>query len=149
MKRIKQGKILASETDPFQNMILRSNKSPLLKPVVVSSRSHLQVSSSAGSLRERLKLPPVCTSRKTQNFTLAFDRANIHTPHFKMTTKINGNRSQPAKNKHKPPVVEIFNQNKKPNYIESEFLAFPGDVSFGDLEENVGGLSERMKKYKL
>lgn len=148
MNRSKQGKVPASEIDPFQNMIMRSNKSPLLKPVVVSSRSHLQVSRSAGSLRDKFKLPPVSTSRKTQNFALAFDRANIHTPHFKITTKISEDRSLPGKSKHKPPVAEIFHRNKKANHIENEFMAFPGDVSFGDLEENVGGLNERMKKYK-
>lgn len=148
MNRSKQGIVLAVETDPFQNMIMRPNKSPVLKPVVVSSRSQLQVSRSAGSLREKFKLPPLSTSRKTQNFVLPFDRANIHTPHFKITSKISEGRSQQTKHKHKPPVAEIFHRNKKPNHIENDFIAFPGDVSFGDVEENVGGLNERMRKYK-
>jgi hypothetical protein len=148
MYRSKQGLTLSVEADPFQNMIQRPNRSPVLKPVVVSSRSHLQVSRSAGSLREKFKLPPLVNSRKTQNYGNASERDNIHTPDFKITSRVDDAANFKNKGKFRPPAPQALRKSKKLPQFQQEFKEIVFDVSFGDVEENVGGLNEKMKRYK-
>lgn len=150
MKSRKQEIILQDETDPFLNMIFRPNRSPVLKPVVVSSRPHLQISRSAGSLREKFKLPPISSSRKTHDFQIVpvYDRTNIITPNFKISTKKVEVKTTLAKQTHKPPVYGVIQQKKVVKETERHFKGLFADLSFGDVDEKVGGLNEVMKKYK-
>ena len=142
---------LPNETDPFLNMIVRPNRSPVLKPVVVTSRSQLQISRSAGSLREKFKLPPISSSsRKTQEFQMppGYDRSSINTPNFKISTKKVEVKKIFGKQVPKPPFHETNRGKKVVNQTKRDFKGLLADVSFGDVDEKVGGLNEMMKKYK-
>jgi hypothetical protein len=112
-----------SAHDPFSNMVVRPNRSPLLKPVVVHNRDVLKVSRSAGSIRDRIKLPPLVQPRSTK----AADRNTIQTPYFRITTK-----------------------QKYRNEIENKSIKVIGeqDMSFGDIDEQAGGLNDIMRKYR-
>ncbi|OMJ67749.1 hypothetical protein SteCoe_35013 [Stentor coeruleus] len=110
--------------DPFSNMIMRPNKSPVLKPVVVQNRDILQISRSAGSIRDRIKLPPIVTPLTTR----AADRNSLKTPCFRIKSK--------KSRTHNDKDIKI-----KKNIDEL-------DMSFGDVDEQIGGLNDIMKKYR-
>lgn len=112
-----------SAHDPFSNMVIGPNRSPILKPVVVHNQDVLKVSRSAGSIRDRIKLPPLVHPRSTR----AADRNTIQTPCFRITTK-----------------------HKYHNDIENKSIKSIGDqdMSFGDIDEQVGGLNDIMRKYR-
>ncbi|OMJ78767.1 hypothetical protein SteCoe_21341 [Stentor coeruleus] len=112
-----------SANDPFSNMVVRPNRSPLLKPVVVHNRDILKVSKSAGSIRDRIKLPPLVHPRSTK----AADRNTIQTPYFRITTKYKNHNDTETKS-----IKSIGDQ----------------DMSFGDIDEQAGGLNDIMRKYR-
>lgn len=149
MKQRKQELALSYETDPFLNMLIRPNRSPVLKPVVCS-RSHMQVSRSAGSLREKFKLPPIVCPRRSTNFqaTSDSDRMNLKTPNFKVSTKRSEAQTCITKKTQKPPIPETKKEKKELKASRKDFKNLFVDVSFGDVDENAGGLNEVMKKYK-
>ncbi|OMJ81464.1 hypothetical protein SteCoe_18082 [Stentor coeruleus] len=105
-------------------MVMRPNKSPVLKPVVVQNRDILKISRSAGSIRDRIKLPPIVTPLTTR----AADRNSLKTPCFRITGKKN----------------KTYNDRDSKLNKKIEDL----DMSFGDVDEKIGGLSDIMKKYR-
>ena len=124
MKSSKNKLVIPNNQDPFNHMIMRPHKSPQLKPVIIDSRKCIKISRSAGSIREKIVLPPI-TSRAKANHP-AFDRISIKTPDFRVSAG-------------KLPRKCIEQSNK--NY-------FPiNDISFGDIDENIGGLNNIMNKY--
>ena len=116
--------IISAEPDPFCNMIIRTNRSPRLKPVIVTAHECLKISKSAGSIRNKVVLPPMISNQSFKNLQKS-ERNTLKTPYFKAS----GNKF--AKNS--------FELNKN--------ACFEHDLSFGDIDEKVGGLNDIMNKY--
>ena len=123
MKHTQNRLVFSNYKDPFADMIIRPHKSPRLHAVLIDSRNCLKISKSAGSIRDRIVLPPLLPS-KNKGDTAKFDRIKLQTPDFNINQKKNYVR-EPQKEKVKP----------------------PEDLSFGDLDEKVEGLNFIMKKY--
>lgn len=117
MKNSQKTLKLVPDRSPFDNMIIRPHRSPRLKPILINPHPVLKISRSAGSLRDKIVLPPI--PRIRINFKPPKpDRVSIQTPRFKVTSE-----KHPSSTRH-------FRE-----------------LSFGDIEENVESLGDLMKKY--
>ena len=119
--------VLSTKADPFANMVYKANKPPSLKPVYIkSSPQILKPYKSEEKLTcSREFLPPI--SPPYQKFRFfdhkSADRATLRTPNFKLF--------------YKKPKLQPYSKPEDKN-----------ELSFGEIEENVYSVKEKLSKYK-
>ena len=73
------------DQDPFSNMILKQNKSPILKPVCVKPRSFLSKSSSTSQVVKISALPPLPLASRYKISMALPHISSVRTPSFNST----------------------------------------------------------------
>ena len=118
--------IMKPARSPFDNMILREHKTPKLRPILISPKEKHKESHSAGNSRDKIVLPPLIIRNnssnriKTNREVFIAQDCNLAAGCFSR--------------------IKLCEPTKK-TYLEEN------EISFGDIEERPGGLSELMRKY--